>query len=207
MCERIRENRKITKKGRKNRTILMEECKKISSSELINYMEKKKSQLRKLKAGYTRGKKLHEARSINRQFNQDTRKVYAHFRALCSEDAERPKFQSTSSNRSGCDSEERFENIEDASNFWIELWETRGTGNKEAEWLSKIKEAIARKVPVPAEGSWRLECSEVVKCLLKKRNWSAPGPDRLVNYWWKRLHVLHEGITKAFVAISESTEE
>ena len=99
----------------------MEECKKISSSELINYMEKKKSQLRKLKAGYTRGKKLHEARSINREFNQDTRKVYAHFRALCSEDEERPKYQSTSSNRSGCDSEERFENIEDASNFWIEL--------------------------------------------------------------------------------------
>ena len=81
--ERIRENRKITKKGRKNRTILMEECKKISSSELINYMEKKKSQLRKLKAGYTRGKKLHEARSINREFNQDTRKVYAQLSGRC----------------------------------------------------------------------------------------------------------------------------
>ena len=74
----------------------------------------------------------------------------------------------------GCDSEERFENIEDASNFWIELWETRGTGNKEAEWLSKIKEAIARKVPVPSEGSWRLECSEAVKCLLKKKETRAP---------------------------------
>ena len=60
---------------------------------------------------------------------------------------------------------------------------------------------------MPSEGSWRLECSEAVKCLLKKGNWSAPGPDRLVNYWWKRMHVLHEGITKAFVAISESTEE
>ena len=170
-------------------------------------MEKKKSLLHKLKAGYARGKKLHEARSINRQFNQDTSKVYAHFRELCSEDKERPKYQSTSSNHSGCDSEERFENIEDASNFWIELWETRGTENMEAEWLSKIKKAIARKVPVPSGGSWRLQCSEAVKCLLKKKNWSAPGPDHFVDYWWKCMHVLHEGITKAFFAISESTEE
>lgn len=87
------------------------------------------------------------------------------------------------------------------------MWETIGTGNKEAEWLSKIKEAIARKVPMPSEGTWNLQCSEAVRCLLKKRNWSAPGPDRLVNYWWKRAHVLHEGVTKAFMGISKSTEE
>ena len=48
--ERLRGKKKVTKKGRKNRALLLKECKKLSSSELVNYMETKKAQLRKLKA-------------------------------------------------------------------------------------------------------------------------------------------------------------
>ena len=48
--EQLRGNKKVTKKGKKNQALLLEECKKISSSELVNYMEKKMAQLRKLKA-------------------------------------------------------------------------------------------------------------------------------------------------------------
>ena len=40
--ERIKENRKITRKGKKNRKELAEECKTISSSTLVNFMEKQK---------------------------------------------------------------------------------------------------------------------------------------------------------------------
>ena len=54
--ERLRANKKVTKKERKNRTLSLEECKKILSSKLVNYMEKKKAQLRKLKACYIGGK-------------------------------------------------------------------------------------------------------------------------------------------------------
>ena len=117
-------------------------------------------------------------------FNQDSRKVYAHFNALCKEDEDRSKYQNSTSSDAG--SEHTFENIEEASSFWIELCESRGTGNKDIEWLSRIKEAIARKVPTSSEDPWTLKCSDAVKCLLKKRNWSAPGPDHLINYWWKR---------------------
>jgi len=46
--ERIKENRKITRKGRKNRKERAEECKTISSSTLVNFMEKQKRRLRKL---------------------------------------------------------------------------------------------------------------------------------------------------------------
>ena len=38
--ERIKENRKITRKARKNRKELAEECTTISSSTLVNFMEK-----------------------------------------------------------------------------------------------------------------------------------------------------------------------
>ena len=38
--ERVKENRKITRKARKNRKELAEECTTISSSTLVNFMEK-----------------------------------------------------------------------------------------------------------------------------------------------------------------------
>ena len=39
------------------------------------------------------------------------------------------------------------------------------------------------------------------KVLNIKKNWSAPGPDRLANFWWKCAHSLHEGVVIAFRSI------
>ena len=38
---------------------------------------------------------------------------------------------------------EMFENIEEASSFWRELWETRGSGNKDATWLHRQESATS----------------------------------------------------------------
>ena len=45
--ERIKENRKLTKRGRKNKAFLEKECRKISVAELVNYIEKIKTLFRK----------------------------------------------------------------------------------------------------------------------------------------------------------------
>ena len=168
-------------------------------------MEKRKAQLRKLKACYIRGKKQGEARSLNRQFTQDAGRVYAEFNLLCDMEEARPRYQKISGigSREG----EMFENIEDASSFWRELWETRGSGNEGAAWLQEMEDAIARRVPPTPEEPWQFETSQGVRIPLKKRNWSAPGPDKLVNYWWKGAHALHDGVTRAFLAIPKSEEE
>ena len=68
----------------------------------------------------------------------------------------------------------------------MDLSEKSRTGNKEVKWLRPTREAIAKKA---------------VKILSKKRNWSAPCPDKHVNYWWKRAQVLHVGVAKAFVSM------
>ena len=52
--ERLKENRKITKKGRKDRSQLQKECKTVSVAGLVRYMEKKKSDLPKLRRGFDR---------------------------------------------------------------------------------------------------------------------------------------------------------
>ena len=50
--ERLKENRKITKKGRNDRSQLQKECKTVSVPGLVRYMEKKKSDLPKLRRGF-----------------------------------------------------------------------------------------------------------------------------------------------------------
>ena len=55
--ERIKANRKLTKKGKKKRAQLMGEYKSISVANLVSYMEKQKSVFRKLELGYRQGVK------------------------------------------------------------------------------------------------------------------------------------------------------
>ena len=63
-----------------------------------------------------------------------------------------------------------FENIDPVCSFWMDLWETSGTGNEDVKWLRLIREAIAKKVPPPSDESWGLQTSQAVKVLSKKRN-------------------------------------
>ena len=76
--------------------------------------------------------------------------------------------------------------IVEAEGFWKRHWEERGTGDENAEWLKERKLAISQRVPLPTVGTWTLETNGAVKVILKKRNRSVPGTDRVVNYWWKR---------------------
>ncbi|XP_068691351.1 uncharacterized protein [Montipora foliosa] len=122
-------------------------------------------------------------------------------------DLNRPKYkprQSTISNETDAN---QFEDIEEASSFWRHAWSEGGTGNRNATWLEDVREAINKYVPPPSNENFVLESTEAVKTIMKKRNWSAPGPDRIANYWWKKAHALHEGVTKSFQAIGQSPSE
>ncbi|PFX29473.1 Retrovirus-related Pol polyprotein from type-1 retrotransposable element R2 [Stylophora pistillata] len=48
---------------------------------------------------------------------------------------------------------------------------------------------------------------EATRVLARKKNWSAPGPDRLTNVWWKKALVLHEDVAMSFQAIANTNEE
>ena len=73
--DRIKKNDRITRKGRRNRKELLKECKVISVGELVNFLEKGKTRLRKLKRAYARKKKTEKARKINKAFQQDPGRV------------------------------------------------------------------------------------------------------------------------------------
>ena len=91
--------------------------------------------------------------------------------------------------------------------FWIDLWEKEGQGNANAKWLQEIWSAFARNVPSSSEGDGMLDTKTVEKALVKRKAWSAPGPDKIVNCWWKKLTVMHKDMAKAFQAIIEGSQD
>lgn len=74
--DRVKKNGRIIRKGRRNRKLLLQECKVISINELVNLIEKK-SRIRKLKRAYAREKKNEEARKINKMFQRAPRRLYS----------------------------------------------------------------------------------------------------------------------------------
>ena len=65
----------------------------------------------------------------------------------------RPKYKDPSNTTRNEESGDRFDNNDDASSFWRELWKKRGTGNKDADWLGELQSAVCRCVPPHSEES------------------------------------------------------
>ena len=75
-----------------------------------------------------------------------------------------------------------FTNVYEASGVWKSLWEEEGSGDTEAEWIEEVREVMEDVVPeVPTDG-WNLNAEQVTKTIKRKKNWSAPGPDRIGNF-------------------------
>ena len=69
-----------------------------------------------------------------------------------------------------------FTNIDEASSFWKSLWEEKGSGDTEAEWIEEVREKMEDVVrEVPTDG-WNLNAEQVTKIINRKINWSALAP-------------------------------
>ena len=86
--------KKISKKGKKNRAMLENECGKVSAITLVTYMEKKKTDLRKLKRSHYRKQKQEESKVLNGRFQADPGSVYSSFNEMIKEEKDntRPKY-------------------------------------------------------------------------------------------------------------------
>ena len=77
-----------------------------------------------------------------------------------------------------------FHPVKEASDFWKLFWEQEGSGDPSAPWLGVLKEAIKENVSEPREDGITFKYTSARKVITKK-NWSAPGPDKIANFWWK----------------------
>ena len=79
----------------------------------------------------------------------------------------------------------------------------KGERGQESSWIEEVREAMEDLVPeVPTDG-WNLNAEQIRKIIKRKKNWSAPGPDRIANFWWKKATILHKEIATCFQATTQ----
>ena len=52
-----------------------------------------------------------------------------------------------------------------------------------------------------------LDRDEAVKVIRRKKNWSSPGPDRIVHFWWKNAYSLHKDLLICFQSVANTRGE
>ena len=93
--ERLWYNRRLTRKSKRSRRKIYEECGPISVRSLTNTIEKNKAKFKKLSAKRKRKLKKQSSQIWNEKFFDDQKKVFTEFRTLIEEDKEniRPIFK------------------------------------------------------------------------------------------------------------------
>ena len=79
-----------------------------------------------------------------------------------------------------------FHPVKEARDFWKLFCGQEGRGDPSAPWLGVLKEAIKENVSEPREDGITFEYTSARKVTTKNKNWSAPGPDKIANFWWKK---------------------
>lgn len=61
-----------------------------------------------------------------------------------------------------------------------------------AKRLKEVQNATSSRVPTPSNKVHSEK--QAVNIILRKCSWSAPGSDRIVNFWSKKAVILHAGV-------------
>ncbi|XP_060523202.1 uncharacterized protein LOC132700100 [Cylas formicarius] len=90
---------------------------------------------------------------------------------------------------------------QELENFWAPIYTNKDEHNQQATWLSEISSTIAN----PMEYS-RITETDVKAAISRTANWKAAGPDKIQNFWWKRLWVTHAYLAEHFSKIVSDPE-
>ena len=171
--------------GKEGKAKLVEEKHRVRRKGLIVVIEELKQRVIAKSAKLARYEQRIHQYKINRLFKVDQKKVYNEFNG-----------QTVSSNRDIPDAE-------DCRTFWNRIWSVEKEHNKEADWLSDLKEEIVRV----DQQNVAITEDKVKKQCRKMPNWKAPGHDGVQGFWVKRLDNMHKRIATQLNLILEGTKE
>ena len=127
-------------------------------------------------------------RKINDEFINDQKSVYKKFKEYINKDPDNvePVYKDE-------ENVERryFGNPNDVETFWKKLWQAEDQGNPSVAWLEDMENKLKEIIPNPYHGDMNVSTTDGFKAVKKKKNWSAAGPDKITNYWWKKYLLLH----------------
>ncbi|CAK1579245.1 unnamed protein product [Parnassius mnemosyne] len=89
-------------------------------------------------------------------------------------------------------------NKEELESFWSNIWETQVTHNTEAKWILEEK---ARWEAIEEMKFEEITPEDIRNITYKLHNWKSPGIDKIHNFWYKKLEILHKCIAKNLTEI------
>ena len=191
--DRTKRNGKLTKTLWKNRKWMNKELKtrKLGLKELTSLKERKLNIIRMQNFEKQNKIRAFERRKINNWFDQNERSFYKHLRNLTANeiDPDKVEFKNKTVNH-GLDSP----NItrEDYENFWGPIWQEPGNENLEVEWILEVRDALDHSIPDNENLTIPITDHKAYQCLTSKRNWAAPGNDKITNFWLKKVISIHD---------------
>ena len=197
---RLEHHGKLTRKGKKNKTFLGRKRRKLKSAAQVYMCSLRNKKFAKELARKRKRKSQQETRKRwnNTYINQPTR-IHISMRECITKDPDNPR-PKVEDYLGTCDSGEShgncFESLEQAETFWRPIWEIEGNGNADAlSWLKEIESAMDTCCDIARQMNDDPICvckDQIEKAIRKKKNWSAPGPDGICNYWFKKLTAMHQ---------------
>lgn len=79
-----------------------------------------------------------------------------------------------------------------AHKFWSDVWAGGAAHDDKAYWIEEARSQI----PSIEMDELRISEADIKEALKGSNNWSAPGPDKLQNYWWKHLTSSHKTLSR-----------
>lgn len=117
-------------------------------------------------------------RQQNRMFSDNEKAFYDHI------SQEKPDFR------------DGLPNIDDVTNFWAGIWEDPVQHRDGQPWLRREEDWAGEEInEMPAVVVREDDVREATRYL---RNWAAPGPDGVQNFWYKKLTVVHPTMAVCF---------
>ena len=94
--------------------------------------------------------------------------------------------------------------IEKFVKFWAGIWEDESV-TPYKKWMSTVAEKIRAKIKEVEE----IEITEkkLYELLRKRKNWSAPGIDKIPNFWWKKLSGSWKSLVECMIMWIENPEK
>ena len=213
ICEeikRLRVNRKLTPRMKKNRSWMAKETKgKINIECLTTLKERKINSIRALKRQKENKKAAYERFKTNQWFDVDEGSFYNHLNNIIksTESNECPQYtgRDKPAVAQGADSTSAITK-EEFEEFWRPIWENASELSTEEEWIKDTETALKQQMLHPTE-SITITKEVITNSIKHKRNWSSPGTDKITNYWIKKMDIFHKDIATALnIILTERLE-
>ena len=85
--------------------------------------------------------------------------------------------------------------------FWVGIWE-KDDRTPNMPWMEKIREELKEKITSVKE--FEITKNGLISEIKKKKNWTAPGVDRIQNFWWKTFRPAQKALKKVFEQIRDN---